>query len=71
MPRLLLIEGLPKYEGINEAKALAMALRLMIKGYDGRTAKSLNIIKHYCRQIRALKENVNFYFQLLSRWVCF
>jgi len=46
MPRLLLIEGLPKYEGINEAKALAMALRLMIKGYDGRTAKSLKITVH-------------------------
>ena len=46
MPRLLLVEGLPKYEGINEAEALATALRIMIKGYDRRTTKSLKIITH-------------------------
>jgi hypothetical protein len=31
MPRLLLVEGLPKYEGTNEAEAPATALRIMIK----------------------------------------
>jgi hypothetical protein len=31
MTQLILLEGLPKYEGINEAKALADALRLMMK----------------------------------------
>jgi len=46
MPCLLLVEGLPKYEGINEAEALATALRIMIKGYDRRTTKSLKIITH-------------------------
>jgi len=46
MRRLILIEGLPKYEGVNEAQALADALQLMMKGYDGRRTKSLKIMSH-------------------------
>jgi hypothetical protein len=46
MRRLLLVEGLPKYEGINEAQVLADALYLMMKGYDKRRTKSLKITPH-------------------------
>jgi hypothetical protein len=46
MRQLILIEGMPKYEGINEAKALADALRLMMKGYDRRTTRGLKITQH-------------------------
>lgn len=49
MKRLVLLEGLPKYEGINEAQALADALRLMMKGYDGRKTRGLKIIPHSAR----------------------
>lgn len=46
MTQLILLEGLPKYEGINEAKALADALRLMMKGYEGRRTRGLKITPH-------------------------
>jgi hypothetical protein len=46
MRRLILLEGLPKYERINEAKALADALHLMMKGYDGRRTRGLKITPH-------------------------
>jgi len=46
MAQLILLEGLPKYEGINEAKALADALRLMMKGYDRRRTRGLKITAH-------------------------
>lgn len=46
MRTLLLIEGIHKYERINEAQALANALRLMMKGYDGRRTRGLQIITH-------------------------
>ena len=46
MRKLLLIEGIHKYERINEAQALANALRLMMKGYDGRRTRGLQIITH-------------------------
>ncbi|MEM2970402.1 MAG: hypothetical protein QXR63_05660, partial [Candidatus Bathyarchaeia archaeon] len=46
MRRLLLVEGLPKYEGINEAQVLADALCLMMKGYDKRRTRSLKITPH-------------------------
>lgn len=31
MPKLVLVEGLHKYEGINEAKVIADALKIMSK----------------------------------------
>ena len=43
MTRLTLVEGLPKYEGINEAKAIADVLKIMKRGLDPRKAKSLDI----------------------------
>jgi hypothetical protein len=43
MPRLRLIEGLPKYEKIDEAKAIADALNIMKKGIDGRRSRHLKI----------------------------
>jgi hypothetical protein len=46
MRRIVLLEGLPKYEGVNEAQALACALNLMVKGYDKRKAKGLKIVAH-------------------------
>lgn len=46
MLKLTLLEGLPKYEGVNEAKALASALRIMMKGYDQRKVKNLKISAH-------------------------
>jgi hypothetical protein len=46
MRRLLLIEGIHKYEKINEAQSLANALRLMMKGYDGRKTRGLKITTH-------------------------
>jgi len=46
MLKLILVEGLPKYEGVNEAKALASALRVMKKGYDQRKVRNLRIIAH-------------------------
>jgi len=46
MRRLILIEGLPKYERVNEAKALAYALRIMKRGYDQRKVRNLKIIAH-------------------------
>jgi len=49
MLKLTLIEGLPKYENINEAKALATALRIMRRGYDQRKVKNLTIIAHTAR----------------------
>jgi len=52
MRRLLLVEGLQKYEGINEAQVLADALRLMMKGYDGRRTRSLKITQHTAKDKR-------------------
>jgi len=49
MLRLTLIEGLPKYEGINEAKSLATALRIMKRGYDQRRVKNLRITAHMAK----------------------
>ena len=43
MPKLTLIEGLPKYEGINEAKAIADVLKIMKRGLDPRQSKNLSI----------------------------
>jgi hypothetical protein len=48
MPKLTLVEGLPKYDGINEAQTIADALNIMKKGLDGRRSRHLNI-----RPIRA------------------
>ena len=46
MMKLVLIEGLPKYEGVNEAKTLATALKLMTQAYTKRTRRSLKIRPH-------------------------
>jgi hypothetical protein len=46
MPRLRLIEGLPKYEKIDEAKAIADALNIMKKGIDGRRSRYLKIFSN-------------------------
>ena len=46
MPKLVLIEGLPKYENVNEAKAITLALEIMKKEIDGRRARHLKIIPH-------------------------
>jgi len=44
--KLVLVEGLPKYDGVNEANALASALELMTRAYIKRTRKSLRIKPH-------------------------
>jgi len=46
MPKIILIEGLPKYERVNEAKSIAEALEVMKKSCDGRRARHLEIIPH-------------------------
>lgn len=43
MTSLNLVEGLPKYEKINEAKAIAEALRTMKRGLDGKRERHLQI----------------------------
>jgi len=43
--KLVLLEGLPKYEGINEAKTLKQGLKLMMKGYDGRRVRGKKIVE--------------------------
>lgn len=44
--KLVLLEGLPKYEGINEAKTLKQGLKLIMKGYDRRRIRSKIIKDH-------------------------
>lgn len=46
MTRLVLIEGLPKYDQVNEADALANALDLMTRSYTKKRRDSLEIIPH-------------------------
>jgi len=46
LPKLILLEGLPKYENVNEAYAIADALEIMKKSCDGRRARHLKIIPH-------------------------
>lgn len=46
MIKLILLEGLPKYEGVNEAQALAYSLRLMTRAYGKTTQRSLGIKPH-------------------------
>lgn len=43
MPILTLVEGLPKYEGVNEAVAISDALNIMRKSVDGRRDRYLRI----------------------------
>ena len=43
IPRLTLVEGLPKYDGINEAQAISDALNIVKKSLDGRRSRHLNI----------------------------
>jgi len=44
--KLVLLEGLPKYEGINEAKTLKQGLKLMMKAYDQRRIRVKEIKEH-------------------------
>ena len=44
MVKLTLIEGLPKYDQVNEAKVLSDALKIMMKSLDGRRSRHLHII---------------------------
>jgi hypothetical protein len=44
--KLVLLEGLPKYEGINEAKTLKQGLKLMMKAYDLRRTRVKKIKEH-------------------------
>ena len=64
MLRLTLVEGLPKYEGINEAKALATALRIMKRGYDQRKVRNLGITARRAKDkedfIQWLQRNTDF-----------
>lgn len=46
MPILTLVEGLPKYEGINEAYAISDSLNIMRKSIDGRRNRHLRICPH-------------------------
>jgi hypothetical protein len=46
MVKLVLIEGLRKYDYVDEARVLATALRLMTRAYTKRRSKSLRIIPH-------------------------
>ena len=64
MPKLILIEGLRKYEGISEVDALSNALQLMKKSCDGRRARHLKIIPHRAKNkkdfIRWLQKETDF-----------
>jgi len=44
--KLVLLGGLPKYEGINEAKTLKQGLKLMMKAYDQRRIRVKEIKEH-------------------------
>ena len=46
MPILTLVEGLPKYEGINEAYTISDSLNIMRKSIDERRARHLQIDPH-------------------------
>jgi len=64
MLRLTLVEGLPRYERINEAKALATALRIMKRGYDQRKVRNLRIVAHFAKDkedfLQWLQRNTDF-----------
>jgi hypothetical protein len=44
--RLVLVEGLPKYDRVNEANTLASALDLMTRAYSEKRRNSLKITPH-------------------------
>jgi len=44
--KLVLLEGLPKYERVNEAKTLKQGLKLMMNGYDRRRSRVKEVIEH-------------------------
>jgi len=43
MPSLLLLEGLPKYEGVREARIIHYSLQVFKKSMDGRRARYLKL----------------------------
>jgi len=64
MPKIILIEGLPKYERVNEAKSIADALEVMKKSCDGRKTRHLEILPHRAESkadfIKWLEKETNF-----------
>jgi hypothetical protein len=64
MTKLTLVEGLPKYDGINEANAIANALNVMKKGLGNNRSKHLHInsIRANTKQefTKGLEKNTDF-----------
>lgn len=46
MPKLLLVEGLPQYDRVNEAKLIHETFGIVKKGYDGRRARYVTTSFH-------------------------